>query len=176
MRSAKRFGAFTLVELLVVIAIIAILISLLLPAVQKIREAASLTSCKNNLKQIGLAMHNYHDAQGSFPVGYYDPTPWPPGYQTPQGLDHGPGWGWGAFLLPYMEQGNVYNQINFKVDVGDPSMATVRSYALEDLRLSLRCQPCRYLHHHHQSSRHQRGPFAHRPQQLGAGHGQLCGL
>jgi prepilin-type N-terminal cleavage/methylation domain-containing protein len=122
--------AFTLIELLVVIAIIAVLLGLLLPAVQKVREAASLMTCKNNLKQIGLAIHNYHDSRGSFPVGYYDPSPWP-GSQTPQGLDHGPGWGWGAYLLPYLEQGNLYNQINFKVDVGDPSMAAVRSTPLK---------------------------------------------
>src|SRR5262245_61409186 len=118
MRSPRCSGpAFTLIELLVVIAIIAVLMGLLLPAVQKVREAASVMTCKNNLKQLGLAMHNYHDTHGGFPVGYYDLTPWPPGYQTPQGLDHGPGWGWGAFLLPFLEQGNVYNQINFKVDV-----------------------------------------------------------
>ncbi len=123
--------AFTLIELLVVIAIIGILVGLLLPAVQKVREAASLASCKNNLKQIGLAMQSYHDAMGSFPVGYYDPTPWPIGGQTPQGLNHGPGWGWGAYLLPYLEQIGLYEKINFNVDVGDPSMAAVCSTYLK---------------------------------------------
>jgi prepilin-type processing-associated H-X9-DG protein len=112
--------AFTIVELLVVIAIFILLMALLLPAVQKVREAANLLICKNNLKQIGIALHNHHCDYGRFPVGYYDPTPWPQ-------LDNGPGWGWGAYLLPYLEQDSKYRQINFKLDVGDPANADVRS-------------------------------------------------
>jgi prepilin-type N-terminal cleavage/methylation domain-containing protein/prepilin-type processing-associated H-X9-DG protein len=111
-------GGFTLIELLVVIAIIAVLIALLVPAVQQVREAASKTTCKNNLRQIGLAMHHYYDVQHTFPVGYCDPTVWPQ-------LDNGPGWGWGSYLLPYLEQQSLYNQIRFDLDVGDPANAAV---------------------------------------------------
>jgi prepilin-type N-terminal cleavage/methylation domain-containing protein len=122
-RSFRRLG-FSLIELLVVIAIIAILVGLILPAVQHARESANLTVCKNNLKQIGIALQNYHDSKGRFPVGYYDPTPWPK-------PDNGPGFGWAAFILPYMEQGNVYKLINFKKDVGDPANAAVRTMFLK---------------------------------------------
>ena len=112
--------AFTLIELLVVIAIIGILVGLLLPAVQQVREAAARIKCNNNLKQIGLALHGYHDANNSFPSGYVDGNTNPD--STPDN-DVGPGWGWASMILPYVEQGNLYNQINFNQGVGIGSNA-----------------------------------------------------
>jgi prepilin-type N-terminal cleavage/methylation domain-containing protein len=115
-----RFG-FTLIELLVVIAIIAVLVGLLLPAVQKVREAASRTSCQNNLHQIGLALQSYHDSQGSFPCGYLCPQPQAnPDYTSP-------GWGWAALILPFIEQGNLANRINFTLPIEDPSNLASRT-------------------------------------------------
>ncbi|MBX3451642.1 MAG: DUF1559 domain-containing protein [Planctomycetaceae bacterium] len=113
--SVRRKSGFTLIELLVVIAIIAILIALLLPAVQQAREAARRTQCKNNMKQIGLALHNYHDTHTVFPassyslgIGAYDyftggATPSTPTYRNLNGL---------VMLLPYMDQAPLYNQFN----------------------------------------------------------------
>src|SRR5437764_13592747 len=106
---------FTLIELLVVIAIIAVLLGLLLPAVQKVREAAARMSCQNNMKQIGLACHNYQATNGYFPPGALrSPASGAVGpfYQkfgvTANGVNHS----WGVFLLPYVEQDNLCKQYN----------------------------------------------------------------
>jgi len=102
--------AFTLIELLVVIAIIAILIGLLLPAVQKIREAANRMKCSNNLKQLGLGAHNYNDVFGKFPDGVQIANPPTNGSQNIVSAYRTPGFGpnWAIFLLPYIEQNNLY--------------------------------------------------------------------
>lgn len=106
----ERTRGFTLIELLVVIAIIAVLIALLLPAVQQAREAARRSQCKNSLKQIGLALHNYHDNSNGFPQGWIGVNSAGQPF-----VDGGNGWGWASRILPQMDQSPLYNSINFSL-------------------------------------------------------------
>src|SRR5438132_11206969 len=147
----RKRSAFTLIELLVVIAIIAILIALLVPAVQKVREAAARIQCENNLKQIGLAMHAFHDTNKGLPPGYVATAAYP---------GTSPGWGWAAFILPYIEQAPLYRQINFSQPL--QGQATIQNviplylcpsdivptspFAVSDAGMATLCQaaPCSY--------------------------------
>jgi prepilin-type N-terminal cleavage/methylation domain-containing protein/prepilin-type processing-associated H-X9-DG protein len=110
---------FTLIELLVVIAIIGLLVALLLPAVQAAREAARRGQCVNNLKQLGLALHNYESATRAFPPGYISDF-------DAGGNDTGPGWGWASMLLPQIEQKPLYDAVNFNLPIEDLSNPTSR--------------------------------------------------
>jgi prepilin-type N-terminal cleavage/methylation domain-containing protein len=102
-RSSKLSRGFTLIELLVVIAIIAVLIALLLPAVQQAREAARRTQCKSSLKQLGIALHNYHDTANTLPFGWVGDA---------SGGNNGNRWGWGSMILPNIDQGPLYNSFS----------------------------------------------------------------
>jgi prepilin-type N-terminal cleavage/methylation domain-containing protein/prepilin-type processing-associated H-X9-DG protein len=117
-RSRQPGVGFTLIELLVVIAIIAVLIGLLLPAVQKVREAASRMSCQNNLKQLALAVHNYHDAYQLFPASGARPSGNCCTYTS---------WSWIARILPFLEQDNLYRMANIDTAslAGNPALAVI---------------------------------------------------
>jgi prepilin-type N-terminal cleavage/methylation domain-containing protein len=126
LRIASR-RAFTLIELLVVIAIIAILIALLLPAVQKVREAAGRIKCANNLKQQCLGLHAYHGSTGHFPSAFVS-------------LGDSPGWGWGAHILPYIEQDNLYEAAGVRNSVFGGGSNPASPSALTQTRLAVfRC-------------------------------------
>lgn len=123
---SRRLG-FTLIELLVVIAIIAILMALLLPAVQQAREAARRTVCKSRLKQIGIAIHNYYESHGTFPPGWI-------AAQRRATTEHNNYFGWSAMLLPFLDQSNLYQQLDFNVALDEGSNAQLVSTALPVFR------------------------------------------
>jgi prepilin-type N-terminal cleavage/methylation domain-containing protein/prepilin-type processing-associated H-X9-DG protein len=118
-RSFQPRRGFTLIELLVVIAIIAVLIALLLPAVQAAREAARRMQCANNLKQLGIALHNYHDALDAFPPGWISRL-------DPTGDNAGPGWGWATLALAFYEHSPLYGAINVNLPIEQPANQTAR--------------------------------------------------
>lgn len=123
----RQKTGFTLIELLVVIAIIAVLIALLLPAIQQARAAARRSQCSNNLKQVGMALHNYHESHQCFPPGYvssYD-------RYDPDREDLGAGWGWAAMLLPHVEQAQLYEQVNFQLNIEADANRTARIQSVD---------------------------------------------
>ena len=125
---SARLRGFTLIELLVVIAIIAILIALLLPAVQQAREAARRTQCKNNLKQLGLALHNYHDIHLTLPPGWI-------GVEAGVADVEGPSaFGWGTMILPMLDQGPLYQQFNTNLSIIDAANAPLLTTSLPAFR------------------------------------------
>ena len=134
---ALRRRGFTLVELLVVIAIIGLLIALLLPAVQAARESARATQCKSSIRQVGLAVHNYHDIHGRLPAGWIS--------NTPTGT---PGWGWMVSLLPQLEQAPLHdNLIKRNLPISDPANQQARETVINVLLCTSDAKPKRFMKH-----------------------------
>ncbi|ADB17963.1 protein of unknown function DUF1559 [Pirellula staleyi DSM 6068] len=145
----SRRHAFTLVELLVVIAIIGVLVALLLPAVQAAREAARASQCKNNLRQVAIALHNHHDTFGAMPAGWNGASP-----------EEGPGWGWNAAILPQMEQKPLFDRIQFGVSIADPASQSIRETVIPSLLCPSDAHPKQFMigggeeEHEHEEGEH----------------------
>lgn len=127
-RHSRRRSGFTLIELLVVIAIIAVLIGLLLPAVQQAREAARRAACKNHMKQIGLAIHNYEETHGVFPPGWIVSKP-PQQPLVDDDVERENYFGWATMILPFVESSPLYSRFNFSIKMNEgvnrPLVSTV---------------------------------------------------
>lgn len=123
--SKNNRRGFTLIELLVVIAIIGILMALLLPAVQQVREAARRTQCLNNQRQIGLALHNFESAHRHLPAGWEVDE-----FGLLPENDALPGWGWAAKILPQIEQGNAYNELDFRTALDEENYDAIREHII----------------------------------------------
>jgi prepilin-type N-terminal cleavage/methylation domain-containing protein len=119
LRNARRHAAFTLIELLVVIAIIGVLVALLLPAIQMARESARKSACANNLKQLGLGMHAYMLSNKAFPPGYTSKV-------LPDHDDGGPGWAWGATIMPFVEEAALHDRLDFTASIRSEVSAPIR--------------------------------------------------
>lgn len=125
----RNSPGFSLVELLVVIAIIAVLMGLMLPAVQRVREAANQSTCRNNLRQQGLALQSFHHSRGCFPPGFlFDDQHVPEEWVT---FNTFPGWGWAAHMLPFIEQSALAQRLDWKKAVDDPDMDGVRQHVIK---------------------------------------------
>lgn len=129
----KRFqgsrGGFTLIEMLVVVGVLSVVIALLMPAVARSREAARRSTCVSHLKQLAMALHNYHSEWSVFPPGYLsDARPKADGTGT---FEVGPGWAWGAMALPFMEATTAYNAINFLRPITAPESWTARTTVVD---------------------------------------------
>lgn len=125
----RTHHGFTLIELLVVIAIIGILIGLLMPAVQAAREAGRRTACSNNLKQIGLALHNYHDTLKSYPPGFLT---FADRRVDPLAEIRAPGWGWYSHTLPFLEKANAHDRIEFNESITHTANTQSRNFTSKE--------------------------------------------